>query len=135
MPAVTIVPADLTPFATIDLAKAEAMIERALALAAWHAPCIASDDFQYAGAAKAIILDAIQRWHDSGSGAVSSQVAGVFQQTLDTRVPRWGVFTDRDIAQLQEMCKGTSSPRAFEVDLTPPGAGIVESDWYLNGLL
>ena len=57
MPAVTITPADLAPFATIEEDKAEAMIADALALAALVAPCITSEDFTYDAAAKAIIKE------------------------------------------------------------------------------
>lgn len=136
MPAVEITPDDLEPFATIDVAKAEAMIADALAMAELVAPCIVEADFTHASAAKAILRAAILRWHDSGNGAVSQQVAGVFQQTLDTRTARKSLFWPSEIEQLQGLCRDVTQVKAFEVDLTPPGAGIVESDyWYQNGWL
>jgi len=45
--AVTLTPEDLEPFATIELAKAEAMIGDALALAAQVAPCIVEAEFHF----------------------------------------------------------------------------------------
>ena len=88
MAAVTVVPADLAPFADIDPVKAQAMIDDALALAAVTAPCILSSDFEHAAAAKAIIRGAILRWNDSGSGALSTVTTGPFGAGTDTRTPR-----------------------------------------------
>lgn len=104
MPAVVIEPSDLTPFATIDEAKAEAMIEDAMAMAARVAPCILATEFEYDAAAKAILRGAILRWNDSGSGALQEQTAGPFGQKLDTRVQRKGMFWPDEIEQLQELC-------------------------------
>ena len=108
MAAVSLEPSDLTPFATIDSVKAQAMIDDALALAARVAPCILTEDFEYATAAKAILRGAILRWNDSGSGALQAQTAGPFGQTLDTRQVRKGMFWPSEIEQLQELC-GLSS--------------------------
>lgn len=104
MPAVTIEPSDLTPFATIDEAKAQAMIDDTLAMAARVAPCILAADFEYDAAAKAILRGAILRWNDSGTGALQAQTAGPFGQTLDTRVERKSMFWPSEIEQLQELC-------------------------------
>lgn len=109
MAAVSLEPSDLTPFATIDSAKAQAMIDDALALAARVAPCILDDDFEYAAAAKAILRGAVLRWNDSGSGALQSQTAGPFGQTLDTRQQRKGMFWPTEIEQLQELCSLSST--------------------------
>jgi len=124
MPAVEITTDDLAAFAEIDSAKAEAMIEDALAMAELVAPCILLEDFAYAGAAKAILRGAILRWHDSGSGVVSSQTAGPFAQVVDTRQARRSMFWPSEIEQLQSLFRVSGKVRAFEVDLCPPGAGI-----------
>jgi hypothetical protein len=118
MSAVDLTPEDLEPFATIDEAKAEAMIEDALAMAALVAPCIADDEFDAAkaAAAKAILRGAILRWHDSGSGAVSQQVVGPFQQTLDTRQTRRSLFWPTEIEQLEKLCHGENSGGAWSYD-------------------
>lgn len=127
MAAVTITPADLAPFATIPVAKANAMIEDAVAMAALVAPCILTAEFEYATAAKAIIRGAILRWHEAGTGALQSQQVGPFGQTLDTRQQRRGMFWPSEIEQLQELCKGVD-PGAFSVDTAPAYGTLVHAD-------
>lgn len=123
MPAVSIAPADLAPFATIDDAKAQAMIDDALALAALAAPCIDNADFAYDAAAKAIIRRAIIRWNDTGSGALTQQGAGPFQVSVDNRQPHRNLLWPSEIAQLQELCRdGGPSTQAFSIDTTPTTA-------------
>lgn len=95
---------DLSPFAEIDGAKAEAMIEDAEAMALLAAPCIAADGFAYSTAVKAILRGAVLRWNDSGSGALQAQTAGPFGQTLDTRQERRGMFWPSEIVALQSLC-------------------------------
>jgi hypothetical protein len=111
---------DLTPFATIDEAKAEAMIEDAVAMATMAAPCLAVvDDLspQQRKAAKAVIRGAVLRWNDAGSGAVSAEAAGPFSHTLDTRQVRRSMFWPSEITDLQDICKGiTEKSGAFSVD-------------------
>lgn len=130
MPAVQITPADLAPFATIEQAKAEAMIADALAWAALDAPCILSETFEYADAAKAIIRKAILRWNDSGSGAFSQrqQTTGPFAvgESIDTRVNRDSMFTDGEIASLKRLCTGETSG-AFQID-TAPSCAVVHAE-------
>ena len=124
MPAVTITPDDLAPFATIDAVKAAAMIEDALAMAARVAPCILQDDFLYDGAARAIIRGAILRWNEAGSGAAQSQTAGPFGVTIDTRQQRRGMFWPSEISDLAGLCQDSvASGKAFEIDTAPAGSG------------
>lgn len=124
-------PADLAPFATIDEAKASAMIEDAEAMATLAAPCITDPTFQddtgLVSAVRAVLRGAILRWHDAGAGAVSQQSAGPFQQTLDTRQVRKGMFWPSEIEQLRDLCKtfaGEHDGGAFEVDTMPTDAGV-----------
>ena len=133
-------PADLAPFATIDEAKAEAMIADAEAMAALAAPCVVEPEFQadanLSGALVAILRGAIIRWNEAGAGAVTQQGAGPFQQTIDTRNPRKGMFWPSEIDQLRDLCKsfrGRTSSRAFELDTTPadaPGRYGVDYWWH-----
>ena len=124
MPAVTITPDDLTPFAEIDAAKAYAMIDDAMALAARVAPCILSEDFAYPDAARAVIRGAILRWNEAGTGALQSQTAGPYGVQVDTRQQRRGMFWPSEITDLARLCTdGASGGRAFEVDTAPAGAG------------
>jgi hypothetical protein len=118
---------DLAPFATIDAAKAEAMIEDAEAMAVLAAPCITAGDFSYVAAVRAILRGAVLRWNDSGSGALQAQTAGPFGQTLDTRQQRRGMFWPSEIEQLQGLCR-TETSGAFAID-TAPGSGSAHVPW------
>lgn len=112
-------PEDLAPFATIPEAKAQQMIEDALALAAMVAPCILDDDFEYEAAAKAIIRGAILRWDATGSGGVTTQsTAGPISETVTVGV-RKGMFFPQEIVQLQKLCGRSSKGRAFEINTMP----------------
>ncbi|MGX7727594.1 hypothetical protein [Rhodococcus sp. 5G237] len=127
MPAVVLTVDDLLPFAPgIDEAKAEAMIEDALALAAEVAPCILEDSFAKPAAAKAILRGAVLRWNDAGTGAVVSQAAGPFSQTIDTSKVRRAMFWPSEITDLQKLCGG-SETRAFSID-TYAGAHNVHAE-------
>lgn len=121
---------DLEPFATIDPAKAAAMIEDAEAMAILTAPCLPDLLTIPAGelpadlarrtaktsALKAILRSAILRWNDAGSGAMQSQTAGPFGQVLDTRVQRRAMFWPSEIEQLQNLCQSAEAGKAFAVD-------------------
>lgn len=124
MPAVTLTLADLEPFATIDPYKADAMIEDALAIAARVAPCIMDAAFEHDGAARAVIRRAVLRWNDSGTGAVTTQQAGPFGQTLDTRQPHRSLFWPSEITDLQDLCRETSDVSAFAVDTVTYGVEV-----------
>jgi hypothetical protein len=107
---------DLTPFATIDADEAEAMVADAIALATLAAPCLgdvltALQESQ----AKAVLRSAVLRWHESGSGATSQNVAGPFQQTV-TPLARKSLFWPSEIDALRNICKSATSGGAFSVD-------------------
>ncbi len=114
MPATVITIADLEPFADIEIGKAQAMIDDATAMAARVAPCITRSDFPYPDAARAILRGAILRWNDAGTGAVQTQQAGPFSQTLDTSKVRRAMFWPSEIEQLQELC-GPTGGGAFTI--------------------
>lgn len=124
MAAVSITTDDLAPFVEIDPAKAQAMIEDALALAARVAPCILSADFAYPDAAKAILRGAILRWNDAGSGAVTTNQAGPFGQTVDTSKARRSMFWPSEITDLQQLCSEAQEAKAFSVDTAPMVGGV-----------
>lgn len=126
MGAVTITPADLAAFATIDEAKATIMCADTLARAAVIAPCITSDDFEQADAAKAILRGVILRWNDAGTGAKTqkSETTGPFSnsETVDaTGGERRGLFWPSEIAELEKLC-AASKGGAFTIE-TAPGLG------------
>lgn len=110
---------DLAPFASIEAAKAEAMIDDAEAMALLAAPCIATEGFAHTTAVRAILRGAVLRWNDSGSGALQAQTAGPFGQTLDTRQERRGMFWPSEIVALQNLC-GTTAGGVYSVSLAGP---------------
>lgn len=128
MPAVELTTDDLEPFATIPEAKAQAMIDDALALAARVAPCILTTDFASDAAAKAILRGAVLRWHEAGSGAFQAQQAGPFGQTFDTRQQRKGMFWPSEIEALQDLCRGDEASGAFSIDAVPALGNIGHAD-------
>ena len=108
---------DLAPFAIIDRAKAQAMIEDAEAMALLAAPCITAEAFTNQAAVKAILRGAVMRWAEAGSGALQAQTAGPFGQTLDTRQERRGMFWPSEIVQLQGLC---ATGAVYSVSLAGP---------------
>lgn len=120
-------PADLTPFAEIDLEKALAMIADAEATAITVAPCLLDPDDSTAispaltahqlAMVKAVLRGALLRWHDSGSGAVVQQSVGPFASTVDNRTVRRGMFWPSEIEQLQSICSASSAGGVFAIDL------------------
>lgn len=114
---------DLGPFVNnIDEKKARAMINSTIAMASapWIAPCIVEDDFKYPDQAKVILVGAILRWNDVGSGAITQVSAGPFQQTIDNRSERKRMFWPSEITDLQRLCGSARTGRAFTIDTTPP---------------
>jgi len=120
-----ITPEDLAPFADIEPAKAQAMIDDAMALAVVAAPCIHDDDFAYPDAARAIIRGAILRWNEAGTGALSSEQVQTgpygHTTTMDTRQQRRAMFWPSEITDLQKLCAG-QDVGAFSVDTAPVGS-------------
>lgn len=131
---------DLTPFAEIDQAKAEAMIADAVAMATLAAPCLTTPEFARdeakTAALKAILRGAILRWHEAGTGVVSQQTAGPFGQTIDTSKPRKAMFWPSEIDQLRGLCADADGDAAFSVD-TVPTTGMWHRPWcavYFSGV-
>lgn len=117
MAAVSLTPTDFVPFATIEVAKAEAMIDDVMALAARVAPCILASDFVHGAAAKAILRRVILRWNEQGSGALTTESVDDYSGTTDTRQPSKNLFWPSEIAQLQDLCKtGEETTGAFSID-------------------
>jgi len=116
---VTLTADDLAPFAEIDPDRAAAMIEDVLAFAVSVAPCLSDPELEdwKAGAAKAILRGAVLRWHESDSGAIQTQQAGPFSQTIDATVRRSGLLWPSEIQHLQDLCKSEQDEAAaYHVD-------------------
>lgn len=83
------------------------------------APCLAEEDNTAARAeAKLILIGAVQRWSEAGSGAMQSVTAGPFGQTLDTRQRTGFNLWPSEIEVLQDLC-ARDSGGAFTIDTTP----------------
>ena len=121
MAAVSLTPDDLAPFATIDEAKAQAMIDDALALAARVAPCILDPGFEYDTAAKAILRAAVLRWNDAGSGGLTQAAVDDASFTFGQQQRR-GLFWPSEIEQLQKLCRDSAAGVAFSIDQVPTPA-------------
>lgn len=115
-------PSDLTPFADIDTAKAEAMIEDAEAQAMLVAPCLGDDELDPAlteiqvAAVRSYLRGAILRWNEAGTGIRQSITTGPFGETTDTTQQRKGMFWPSEITNLQDICSNGEKGKAFSVD-------------------
>lgn len=117
--AVTITVADVTTFSPNASEDAvEALIAGTVARAALLAPCLKEDglDEDSAAAAKDILVGVILRALESGTGEVSSLMAGSFQQQIDTTQRRTQRFRPDEIRELQRIC-GITRGGAFTIEL------------------
>lgn len=128
MPAVAVDVNDLAPFAEIESVKAQAMIDDAMALAARVAPCILTAEFEFDGAAKAIIRGAILRWNEAGAGVKVQESVGPFAHSFDQGSSKRGRFWPTEITDLEKLCRDSGAGGAFGIDtvgyLTPQHADI-----------
>lgn len=80
--------------------------------------------------AKLILLGAVRRWAEAGSGALQSQTAGPFGVTVDTRQRTGYNLWPSEITDLQAIC--TSGPvgrKAFSIDTAPSRANGSHLPW------
>lgn len=100
------------------------MVAGANARAARVAPCLVSDDPapspDQIAEARLVLLGAVKRWAEAGSGAFSQQTAGPFSVSTDTRQRSGFNLWPSEIADLQEICKdGSEGRQAFSIDTAP----------------
>lgn len=99
------------------------MVAGANARASRVAPCLASADPEpttdQLAEAKLVLVGAVKRWSESGSGAFQQQTAGPFGISVDTRQRGGYNLWPSEIEQLQEICKGADEGKAFTVDSAP----------------
>lgn len=106
---------------------AATMVAGANARAFRVAPCLAEPDGESARAeAKLILIGAVQRWSEAGSGAVAQASAGPFQLATDTRQRTGFNLWPSEIEVLQDLCSGDTTG-AFSVD-TAPSSGRLFHD-------
>ena len=79
--------------------------------------------------AKLVLLGAVKRWVEAGSGALSSQTAGPFGLQVDTRQRTGFNLWPSEITDLQAICKapGEGSRQAFSLDTAP--TSLVHQPW------
>lgn len=104
----------------------EVLVAGANAKASRVAPCLVSTDPAPSEAAideaRLILLGAIKRWVDAGSGAFSQMTAGSFSASTDTRQRTGFNLWPSEVTALQEICAaGTAKAKSFAVDMAPSG--------------
>lgn len=83
-------------------------ITDAEAMALLAAPCLSGDlDNRQTAAVRAVLRQALMRWKEVGSGAVTQQQVGPFGQSVDTSSVRRGMFWPSELDQLRAICNGT----------------------------
>jgi hypothetical protein len=133
-----IIEVDDLPSAIQSADSIELMVDGANAKASRVAPCLAGagedapTDDQLAEA-RLILVGAVKRWAETGSGAFQAQSAGPFSITTDTRQRTGYNLWPSEIEGLQELCRAAGSGgtgRAFEVDTMPTDAGVYGVDYW-----
>lgn len=110
----------------------DAMVAGANAKASRVAPCLVTavdadpqTDEQKAmlDEARLVLVGAVQRWAQAGSGAFTQQTAGPFNVSTDTRQRTGFNLWPSEITDLQSLCSDGSTDReAFSVDTAPTRA-------------
>lgn len=134
---VAIITIDDLPEAIQSTELVDVMVDGANAKASRVAPCLAAEDpapsADQLAEAKLVLIGAVKRWAEAGSGALSAQTAGPFGVTVDTRQRTGFNFWPSEIEGLQELCRVAGSGgtgRAFEVDTMPSDAGVYGVDYW-----
>jgi hypothetical protein len=125
--ATIIVLADL-PAAVQSHELVDAMIAGANAKASRVAPCLASTDpvpsADQLAEAKLVLIGAVKRWADAGSGALQSQTAGPYGITVDTRQRTGFNLWPSEIEALQSICATDTTSGAYSIDTAPSLTGL-----------
>lgn len=125
-----IITVDDLPTAIQSAELVDAMIAGANAKASRVAPCLTWDGTvtdqpvptgDQLAEAKLVLIGAVKRWAEAGSGALSAQTAGPFGVTVDTRQRTGFNLWPSEITGLQDICKTTGSTgrEAFSIDTAP----------------
>ncbi|WP_235738993.1 hypothetical protein [Nocardioides alcanivorans] len=110
-----------------------AMVAGANARASRVAPCLTSTDpapsADQLAEAKLILLGAVKRWAEAGSGALASQNAGPFGMTVDTRQRTGYNLWPSEIVDLRAICSAiTAGRQAFSIDTAPARGSSIHAD-------
>lgn len=111
----------------------ETMVEAANAKASRVAPCLAATDpmpsVGQLAEARLVLIGAVKRWTESGSGAFTQQTAGPFSASTDTRQRTGYNFWPSEITNLQDICKTESTGReAFSLDTAGFGSRAIHDE-------
>ena len=80
--------------------------------------------------ARLILVGAVQRWAQAGSGALQQQSAGIFAQTIDTRQRTGFNLWPSEISDLQAVCSdGPTGRSAFSIDTAPTASASAHLAW------
>lgn len=111
-------PADVVN--SVDAALLATMIAGANAKATRVAPCLAGvPSADQTAEAKLVLIGAVTRWAETGSGAFTQQTAGPFSQTTDTRTRSGYNLWPSEITQLQDVCADGKAAGAFSFRIDP----------------
>lgn len=87
------------------------------------APCLADNPSEsLLDEARLVLVGAVKRWCEAGSGAVQQQAAGPFSVTTDTRQRAGYNLWPSEVTALADLCRGESSG-AFAVDTVSQTTG------------
>jgi hypothetical protein len=112
----------------------ETMVAGANAKASRVAPCLvntaAPPSNDQLAEAKLVLLGAVKRWAEAGSGALQSQNAGPFGVTVDTRQRAGFNLWPSEIQELQAICStGSVGREAFSLDTAPAYVNASHLPW------
>lgn len=123
------------------------MVAGANAKASRVAPCLTWNDedvdhpapsANQLAEAKLVLLGAIARWVEAGSGALSAQTAGPFGVTIDTRQKSSGYnLWPSEIEGLQDICSAGTDSSSGAFSIRPSGGCSSHMPWcsYVLGAL
>ena len=127
------------PAALQDAELVDVMVAAANAKASRVAPCLTWDGAPgsdtpapSAGTvaeAQLILIGAVKRWIESGSGALQTQTAGPFGMTTDTRSRTGYALWPSEINALQEVCSEGRDNSAAAFSVVPSGSASAHVPW------
>jgi hypothetical protein len=79
--------------------------------------------------AKLVLVGAVKRWAEAGSGALQQQTAGPFGVTVDTRQRVGFNLWPSEIERLQEICAGENDTTTGAFSITPSASASSHMPW------
>jgi hypothetical protein len=134
-----IITVDDLPAAVQAAELVDAMVAGANAKASRVAPCLTWDGAEDSDTpapsedslaeARLVLIGALKRWTETGAGALSSQTAGPFGVTVDTRQRTGFNLWPSEIEQLQAICAAGSDTSAGAYSITPGAGDATHMPW------